>query len=139
MGRKHFSPPSAIIRVHIWALGINRQRIWVGKCKNKWLNSPSHRCRLAVLVWDGFGRNCYCFSNPVWINRSLLASTVLRRLCYFLPWGQFPPSILVSKLSIIPVLPKFQGDYQLMCRENSSEQRTQIQNGGWNAKLFSCF
>jgi hypothetical protein len=48
-------------------------------------------------------------------------------------------TLLTRCLSLSLVLPGFQGGCKLITGENSSEQRTQIQNGVKDAKHLSCF
>jgi hypothetical protein len=54
-------------------------------------------------------------------------------------WQEVALSSITGCLSFSPVLPGFQGSCKVTARENGSEQRAQIQCGGRDAKLLSCF
>jgi hypothetical protein len=121
---KYFSPSSAIFGVQIWALGVNRQRTGGREreaciiIKQSWSRVCLWRIIISVL---GLGRvpGSYSLSSLVRINKSLLPdSWSVLHLCYFLPWGQFSPSSLVNKLSVLSFL-----ESQVIARETSSEQK----------------
>jgi hypothetical protein len=109
-------------------LGLNRGRIG-GREREMYeqlLNNPGHR--FVLVVWSEMVPSMVSLLMGPCYNKKVVAV-----------WQGVGLSSVTRWLSISPVLLGFQDGCKATVRENGSEQRTEIQNGGRDAKLLSYF